>query len=337
MIVAYRVRIAAIAVGALALASCSSSHHPAAGPTASGTTSAAAPSQAPAAHVNPLTGGPPTRSPAVAVKIDDTADGRPQVGIDSANIVYIEQVEGGLTRLLAVFETKLPKVEAVRSTRVGDPEIALQYGPIDYVASGGSDGELKPLKASKLRWTVGDKGGPGFGRDPNRPVPFNLTADLASIAKRLKGPTARDIGLTWSTDVTNTGDTPATKVRTVVGGTAIEFDWDAARQRYVRIINDASAKAADGHVIATPNVIVQSCQVTTFNGDIDQSGSPAKVTHTIGKGSVAVFRNGRRINGTWHRATVGDVTHLVDTHGRPITLAPGGAWFVLVATGAVIG
>ncbi|HEY7046909.1 MAG TPA: DUF3048 domain-containing protein [Jatrophihabitantaceae bacterium] len=334
MIVAHSARIAAIAVCTFALAGCSSHH--ALGSPASGTTSAAVPSQPPALHVNPLTGGPPTHSPAVAVKVDDTADGRPQVGIDSADIVYIEQVEGGLTRLLAVFETKLPKVEAVRSTRVGDPEIALQYGPIDYVASGGSDGELKPLKASKLRWTVGDKGGPGFGRDPSRPVPFNLTADLASIAKRLKGPTAKDIGLTWTADITNGGVIPATKVRTVVGGTAIEFDWSAARHRYVRIINDAPAKAADGNVVATPNVVVQSCQVTTFNGDIDQSGSPAKVTHTIGQGSVAVFRDGRRINGTWHRATVGDVTHLVDTHGRPITLAPGGAWFVLVATGTPI-
>ena len=331
MIVAYPARIAAVTVCALALASCSGSNH-AAGPTSGGAASDAAPGP----RVDPLTGGRPTHSPAVAVKIDDTADGRPQVGIDGADIVYVEQVEGGLTRLLAVFQTKLPTVEPVRSTRVGDPEIALQYGPIVYVASGGSLGELKPLEASTLRRTLGDKGGPGFGRDPNRPVPFNLTADLASIARRLKGPTAKDIGLTWSAPITNSGSTAAARVHATVGATPVEFEWNAPLGRYVRVIDGATARAADGRPVTTPNVVVQSCQVTTFNGDIDQSGSPAKVTHTIGTGAVAVFRNGRRINGTWHRSSVGDVTHLVDPHGRPITLAPGGAWFVLVATGTPI-
>jgi hypothetical protein len=49
-----------------------------------------------------------------------------------------------------------------------------------------------------------------------------------------------------------------------------------------------------------------------------------------------VFRNGRRIDGTWRRSAIGDGTHLVDAQGKPIALAPGGAWFVLVATGTPI-
>jgi hypothetical protein len=325
------IRVAAVATCAVALAACTSKHH------AAQTTTPAAPSSAhttPAGPpINPLTGEAPSNNSVVAVKIDDTAAGRPQRGIDKADIVYIEQVEGGLTRLLAVFNTTLPIVEPVRSTRVGDPEIALQFGPIVYVASGGSQGELKPLDASPLKTAINDRGDPGFTRDINRPAPFNLAANLASIAARLKGPKAKDFGMVWSGKVTNTGSVAGATVNTKVGGTQVTFKWDPARHQYVREIDGAVQKATDGKVIATPNVVVQFCQVTTFMGDIDQSGSPAKVTHTTGRGKVAVFRNGRRIDGTWHRAAVGDGTTLTDASGKPITLAPGGAWFVLVATG----
>jgi len=329
-------RMAAGAACVLALAACSSSHHAIQTTTPAAPTSAPSTPAAPPPSINPLTGGAPSTNSVVAAKIDDTAAGRPQRGIDKADIVYIEQVEGGLTRLLAVFNTTLPVVEPVRSTRVGDPEIALQFGHIVYVASGGSDGELKPLDASPLKTAINDRGDAGFTRDPNRPAPFNLAADLASIAARLKGPQAQDFGMVWSSKVTNTGAVPGLTADTVVGGTRVTFSWDAARQRYVRMIDGAIQKATDGKVIATPNVIVQQCQITTFLGDIDQSGSPAKVTHTIGDGKVTVFRNGRRIDGTWHRAAVTNGTTLTDAHGKPIALAPGGAWFVLVATGTPV-
>ena len=78
----------------------------------------------------------------IAVKIDDTAPGRPQVGIDKADIVYIEEVEGGLTRLAAVFGTNKPAVGYVRSTRPSDPDLLLQYGKITEAYSGGARDSL---------------------------------------------------------------------------------------------------------------------------------------------------------------------------------------------------
>ena len=73
---------------------------------------------------NPLTGGKVTANPVVAVKIDNTSAGRPQYGISQADVVYIEQVEGGLTRMMAVFHTHLPtEVGPVRSVRTTDVEL----------------------------------------------------------------------------------------------------------------------------------------------------------------------------------------------------------------------
>jgi hypothetical protein len=323
----------------LAVTSCSSAHHRAAAttsapsPPTSAAPSSEAPAPVPAPAINPLTGGKPSKNSVVAVKIEDTALGRPQRGIDDADLVYIEQVEGGLTRLLAIFNSKLPVVEPVRSTRANDPELAEEFGPIDYVASGGSHAELAPLDHSDLRADINDRGGPGFSRDPGRIAPNNLRADLAAIAAKLKGPQARSIGLVWSARLTATHTRPGTTVRTTVGGTPIVFEWRPAMHRYVRIIGGAVQRAADGHTIATPNVIVQFCRSTVYTKDRDILGNPAQYTHTIGSGKVVVFRDGRRIDGTWHRKALHDGTTLTDGSGRPIALSPGGAWFVLTATG----
>jgi hypothetical protein len=337
MIVSRAARVAAVAACVTAvttLAACGGGHHSAKPSSSAPGTTGATPSGPP---INPLTGGAPSRNPAVAVKIDDTGNGRPQVGIDAADIVYIEQVEGGLTRLLAVYTTKLPTVEPVRSTRVGDPDLALQFGLIAYVASGGSQGELAPLDKSALRSAIGDRGAAGFDRDPDRSAPFNLRADLAAIAAKLKGPRTKSIGLTWSRQLANTAAGSGTRVATTVGGTPVAFTWSATRHRYVRMIDGTTQHAADGALISTPNVVVQACSVTTFTGDIDQDGNPAKVTHTVGRGKVSVFRDGKRVDGTWSRTSTSDGTHLTDAHGQPIALAPGGAWFVLVATGTKVG
>jgi hypothetical protein len=320
---------AVVAAGLLALAGCSGSGG------SNGATSiplSGSPAAPPA--VSPLTGEAPSKNPVVAVKIEDTALGRPQSGTDKADLVYVEQVEGGLTRLLAIFNTALPTVEPVRSVRPSDPELALEFGHIDFVASGGSKPGIKPLDKSPLKAVIDDRGAPGFSRDPNRAAPENLKANLATIAKKIKGPRAKDIGLTWS-DQPPAGPTkPGTVIRTKVGGTDVGFKWNPKTHRYVRIIDGAIQHTADGTVIDTPNVIVQFCKVTTYTKDRDVLGNPAKYTHTIGSGRAVVFRDGKRIDGRWSRGSVTAGTQFTTSGGDAIPLTPGGAWIVLVATDA---
>jgi Protein of unknown function (DUF3048) C-terminal domain len=126
----------------------------------------------------------------------------------------------------------------------------------------------------------------------------------------------------------------AISVQTQVGGTSVGFQWNAQLNRYARVIDGVRQNGADGAPIATPNVIVQFCQVTVDPADVDVAGNPSQYTHSIGRGRVAVFRNGHRIDGSWSRANLTSGMTLRDTKGQPITLAPGGAWVVLVATGA---
>lgn len=331
-----RILAAGLLAGLMALTGCTgssggspSSSHPAA------PSSGAAPQKPAAPKVSPLTGEKPSKNPVIAVKIEDTALGRPQAGTNDADIVYIEQVEGGLTRLMAIFNSTLPKaVEPVRSTRPSDPELALQFGHILFVTSGGSHAGLAPLLKTKIHPFINDRGDPGFHRDPSRQAPENVVANLPEIAKSAKhAPTARSIGLTWSAKKPSGKTTKGTLVQTRVGSTPVEFKYNTKSHRYMRVIDGAVQHTKAGAVISTPNVIVQFCKVTVYKKDRDVNGNPAQYTHTVGSGRAVVFRDGRRIDGTWRRKSVNDGTLLRTKGGQAIPLTPGGAWFVLAANG----
>jgi hypothetical protein len=333
----------------LAITACSGKSKPKVTPTKSTPSSTVASSTPPppattsappvAAPVNPLTGlAPVPTGPVVAVKIDDTSSARPMRNINLADVVYIEQVEGGLTRLLAVYSTNKPLVEAVRSTRASDPELLAQYGPIDYVASGGATNPLQVMDASPLKTTINDRGGPGFTRDSARPAPYNLIADLAKVSAALAaGAGSKDVGFTWSSDPAVIANDPVVNsLSTTVGSTQVRFDYDAASGRYLRLIGGAAQKSADGSLVSTPNVIVQFCSVTPYLADIDVNGNASQFTHTVGTGAVSIFRGGKRIDGTWTRASVDAPTSFTGADGKPIPLSPGGTWVVLAATGTAI-
>src|SRR5690606_7729737 len=74
------------------------------------------------------TGEVPQRA-ALAVKVDATAHGRPQVGLLAADVVFEEVVEGGLTRLLAVYHSTDPETVGPRA-----------LGPLDRPVPAGRAG-----------------------------------------------------------------------------------------------------------------------------------------------------------------------------------------------------
>ncbi len=132
--------VAAVAVAtALALAACSSPA-PEPGPT----TAAAAPAPTSTSTSTTTTTPPPSpTTPALpglpggtvlAVKIDNTAGARPRLGIERAEVVYVEPVEGGLTRLMAVFSTGAgdlpPEVGPIRSARETDVALLANWAPV---------------------------------------------------------------------------------------------------------------------------------------------------------------------------------------------------------------
>ena len=118
---------------------------------------------------------PPNR-PALAVKVENTPDAQPLVGLDKADIVYEEVVEGGITRFIVVFNCGgAERVGPVRSARTTDPKIMLQFSDHPLLAySGGANKVVNIIKESGVvGMTEGDPT-PPFTRDDAREVPHNL-------------------------------------------------------------------------------------------------------------------------------------------------------------------
>jgi hypothetical protein len=337
--------VAVVAVAAVGVASCSHQPPPAAPVSSPPTTSLAQPSMPPPRPpapkppaVNPLTGRPGVpRGPVLAVKIDNTAPGRPQIGLDAADVVYVEQVEGGATRLVAVFASRYPgQVGPVRSVRNGDPELLSAYGPAGLVFSGGAGRPLATLHRSALRDLSGAGGYARLGG--SRHAPYNLVNGLSRLAGRLpRIARVRNVGFGWSdADPRLAGARHALRMSAVVGRVTVSFGFNPRNHRWVQTIGGSHLRTAAGAEVSTPNVVVQFCRVTVDRTDVDVLGSPSAYTHTVGSGPVIVFRDGRAISGTWVRAKAGAPTRYLDRAGAEITLRPGGAWVLLAATGSPV-
>jgi hypothetical protein len=282
------------------------------------------------------------KTPTISVKIDDTPPGRPQRGIDKADIVYIIAVEGGLTRLAAIFGTNKPTVGYVRSTRPSDPELLLQFGKITAAFSGGGGDALPLMRKSGIRRWSNDGHAPYYARvNRSQSTYINLVLNLAKVAKKTRTTRPRSIGWTFAPTLTGVPSVAGRRMRTTVtgsysSGTPVDFRYWPSLHKYVRYIDGVRQVAADGQPVTATNVVVQQCRVLAHRGDVDVNGNPSQYTYTVGTGKVSVFRQGRRVNGTWRRPNVHAGTTLRTAAGKPLPLAPGNTWVVLIRRGVPV-
>jgi Protein of unknown function (DUF3048) N-terminal domain/Protein of unknown function (DUF3048) C-terminal domain len=281
------------------------------------------------------------RQPVVVVKIDDTASGRPQIGLESADIVYVEQVEAGLTRLAAVFASRQPaRVGPVRSVRNADPELLATYGHPALAYSGGAAEPVGRLRRSPVIDAGPRRVAGAYRRLGSRRTPYNLVVDTGAIAAsvRGRGTAARDIGLRWSRTSPKLAHARRVSAVTVpVGRTPVRFRWSARVHAWVLLNTDGSVRrTASGRPVTTPNLVVPFSRARADRTDVDVLGNPSVYTSTVGSGRLLVFRDGRVLEGRWSRARAAGPTAYLDSRRQPVPLAPGGAWVLLAAPGAPV-
>src|SRR6204780_3668954 len=130
----------------------------------------------------PLSGLPdPTglsvKRSALTVKIENTPQALPQWGIDQADVVYEEIVNGGITRLAAIFNSHAPaKVGPVRSVRPTDTQVVWPLGGI-FAYSGGAPYAVASISTVPgLHLIDESSAGSAMFRDPQLYAPHNLFA-----------------------------------------------------------------------------------------------------------------------------------------------------------------
>lgn len=289
----------------------------------------ASPSASAVVHYSPLTGEPLAHvpgTPVFAVKIDNTDHSRPQIGIDRADLVVEELVEGGLTRLAALYYTDLPTtVGHVRSVRATDIGIASPVSA-QVIASGGAPVTLGRLKQAGLTVRTEDAGTVGFSSDPSLSRPYNRLVNLATVAR---GQSAGSIGsyLQWATAGTtaSTGDARATTASVRFSGVHTTR-WQYAHGAWRRT-NGTSQK----EFAATNLLVLYAGQADA--GYKDPAGNPVPETTFTGTGDAVMFLGDQVVRGTWHKDSDASTIELSTTSGSQVTLKPGKVWIELAPQG----
>ena len=330
--------VALVGLG-LMLAACGSGGNPIA---ASSDPPTPSPTATPSASPTPLVvpEPPPTSplsgreakadAPVMVVKLDNTLYAQPHENLVAADIVYVEPVEWGLTRLAAVYSSRMPKVVGpVRSARISDIEVFAPYGDIAFVYSGAQTRLQPRLNAADWTPVSEDLGSAGFRRDYSRTAPWNLMAEPRVILDAV-GPVdaAQDMGLLFDREPQDGG----TKAKTVTAQwpqAAVQFRWKAKQGTYDVWMNGRQSRdTAEPGVQRASTVIVQYVKEVN-SGYGDKFGGVTPKSITVGSGKGLLLRDGRAHRITWERDSAEDATTYLDAAGQPIVLDPGQVWILL--------
>lgn len=284
---------------------------------------------------SPLTGAPGKIAPVLVVKIDDTRNAHPQVGLRDAEVVYIEQVEGGLTRLAAVFATTIPSIIGpVRSARVSDLELLSQYGKVGFAYSGAQRKLLPEIAGANLYDVGANKYGAAFYKnDPSRNPPYAMMLNAPEMIEEAK--TRGSIFELSKPMGWKFGDTSALAKK--ISG--VEFSWPAARygatwsleeKRWLLTHNGSLNLDNEGFHLGPANVLIQIVSITDSIYK-DKVGGVTPFTATVGSGKCYLLRDGSYLPCRWNRPTPESGTTFTDEGGTEVYFAPGQIWFALTS------
>ncbi|HWC34830.1 MAG TPA: DUF3048 domain-containing protein [Mycobacteriales bacterium] len=323
---------AVLAAGALALAGCSSSGSNGGSPVSKPTTA----NQASAGPVCPLTGLPQQGAEradrvALAVKIDNIAPALPQAGINNADVVVEELVEGGLTRLMAVFQCqKAGEVGPIRSARISDADLlALLHGSV-LGYSGANPKDMPPIRAHSGAALISyDEHPQYFQLSTSRPAPHNVfSATSTLLAAGLK---VRQ-GLQAPPPLFTYGaiDPTARRAhRVYMSWPAASALWTWSKGSWLRTQDGSPDRLTDGQQVSATNVVILGVDIAS-TGLRDVLGAPSPLDVTIGSNPAWVLRGGKMVRGQWTRKAIDDEITLTDAQGHPIALQPGRTWVELL-------
>ncbi|MFI9545167.1 DUF3048 domain-containing protein [Streptomyces sp. NPDC052016] len=269
----------------------------------------------------------PAAGPVLAVKIDNARPARPHTGLNAADIVYVEPVEGGLSRLMAVYATTLPEVVGpVRSARESDLELLRQFDrPV--LAFSGAQGRLLPLiDGAPLEAATPGAANGAYHRDRDRPAPHNLYLRPERVLPSAPGAAALTTGFRHG--AAPAGGTPETSRTVRYPAARFTFTWSEERRRWLVSTDGTPAVTTDAGPVAPATVVVQYVKVRTSDFR-DYLGNHTPYTETVGSGRAEVLRDGRAYDVTWKRPKATDGTEFTTRDGGRVAFAEGQVWVVL--------
>ncbi|TWE27908.1 DUF3048 domain-containing protein [Prauserella muralis] len=259
----------------------------------------------------------------LAVKIDNVDLARPQTGLASADVVYVEPVEGGLTRLVAVYSAPPAVAGPVRSARETDVELLAQYGRPALAFSGEAPQLRGLLDRSPLVLASPQEAPSAYFRDAARGAPHNLYVRPGRLP-RGEGKPVSDV---LAFGPAPARGTPRDSYEVRYPAAAVRFDWDGAR--WTVTMNGTPLRSTESGRLTAASVVVQ--RVAVRPGRVtDAAGSASPVARTVGSGQAVVLRDGTLYPARWSRPRPADGTRFTTGSGASLPLAGGVVWVLLV-------
>jgi hypothetical protein len=268
--------------------------------------------------------------PVIAVKIGNTEAAYPLSGLNDADVIYEELVEGGITRFVALYQCQEPKrVGPVRSARTTDPRILLQYADPPILAySGASPAVTEYVTRVGVVSLTETSANAAYTRDSARIAPHNLYVSIKGLYREARKADADDSSpdpvFAFSDEIAGRSKRALSASVTFAYSNTARWAW--SHGRWVRLFDEAPMVLEDGRPLAVDNVLIQEVVVKPGIGI-----SP-DVTLT-GSGRAWLLRDGRLVQGRWTRPSLEDVTEFRTKAGDELSLAPGTIFVELVPKG----
>jgi hypothetical protein len=280
--------------------------------------------------------------PALIVKIENDQVARPQSGLDVADVVYEEVVEGGDTRFIAVFQsTDADPVGPIRSVRPTDRDVVWPIGGL-FAYAGGTPKFVNLLhQAPVVDVGVDSRAEGAYHRRSNHPAPHNLYSSTPALyaAGGVSGPPPGRVFtfLAPGQPFAPAGAVPAVHLSVAPGhGETVDYDWDGAARVWKRSYGGRPHTVESGAQLAPTTVIVEFTPYSNSPGDFDQAHSPVPVAKVVGTGDAWVMADGKLVRGHWSKPTPDAVTVYTDAAGAPVSVPAGRTWVELADVGAPV-
>ena len=278
---------------------------------------------------NVLTNQVGTNGKVVAVKFDDTRSAHPQDGVEKADVVFVTQVEAGLTRVMAIYSSNYPEqVGPVRSARISDIDILAQFGRVGFMYSG-AQSKLRPvLAAANIENLSAERNPPSiYFRDPERIPPYAMMVRIPLLLEKAERvDLVSSIG--WKHGKRSDFAKPVERVKISWPNARYAAVWNSEAKQFDLEFNGAPNLAKSGMRLGSNSMVIQLVSIKPSEYG-DKFGGITPKTQVVGTGRALLLRDGTVTQVNWSRESAEADTIWTLEDGSPAKFATGQVWIFL--------
>lgn len=278
---------------------------------------------------NVYTNLPGNNGRVLAVKFDDTNAAHPQEGVEFADVVFITQVEAGLTRLMGIYSSNYPDLLGpIRSARISDLDILEPFGRVGFIYSG-AQSKLRPVitKANVENLSAERNGPTIYFNSPERTAPYAMMVKPNLLLEKATDlVTATSIG--WEHG--KTSEFAKRVLAATVSWPNAEYGikWNKKQKKFLLTHNGRPNLSTTGVQLGSPMMVIQLVEITPSEYG-DKFGGITPKSNVIGNGTAYLLRDGTATKATWSRESSSAPTKWILEDGSTAYFAPGQVWVFL--------